>query len=825
MTPTERWHVVSELFNDALELPPEKRRGFLERSCDDELLREVMDLIADEERDGDGLLARPYFSLHKRPTEEEPGAGRLVGPYRLVRRLGHGGMGTVYLAERADGEFEQQVAVKLLNPGLASDEVLRRFRSERQILAKLSHPNVAQLLDGGTTDDGLPYFVMEHVDGRPIDEHCNALALSIRERLGLFRSVCAAVSFAHRNLVVHRDLKPGNVLVTSDGRAAPGRAAPGRVKLLDFGIAKLLEGKQPLMTREGLAPMTPPYASPEQLRGEAVNTASDVYSLGVVLYELLTGRRPHEGKNPEGLARAIREEAPRRPSTVELGERLRAEEPKRLRRRLAGDLDNVVLKAIRKEPERRFSSVEQLSEDVRRHLEGLPVLSRPDTFAYRAGKFVRRHRWGMAAAGLVAVLVGAFTVSTAVQNAQIARQYEEIVRERDRARSVTDFLVGVLGRSDPRRAKGETPTVREILDDTAVRLQSELRDEPLIRAALLDAVGRVYLSQGLKGEARQPLEEALGLCRAHRDADDPALAEALHNLAKLERADRQDEKAEGLMREAMAIQRRAFPEGHRDLARGLSNFASLLRKRRRWDEAEKLAREALAMQRRLFGEDHIELAVTLNNLAGILGDKRQPDEAETFYRRSIEIRRRIEGPDDPGLANTLNNLAILLVDQLSRPDQALPLYQESLRIRRKVYGDSHPRLVNNLNNLALLLTALGQYDEARILFDEALAIHGNGRNRPVLQKNKALLLAAAGEHTACEELTREVLPLLRRNDRIAEAKSIRGACLAGLGRRGEAESLLREGYETLLDVLGEDDRRTRQAGERLAAAFPSSPSG
>ncbi len=821
MTPREHWRVVSELFNDALELPAGQRRDFLERSCDDqELLREVVELLADEERSGDGLLAQPYFSVHKCIAEEQ--VGRLIGPYRLLRRLGHGGMGAVYLAERADGEFEQQVAVKLLHPSLSSGEVMRRFRSERQILAKLSHPNVARLLDGGTTDDGflqrgtsggLPYFVMEYVDGQPIDAFCNAHSIPIRERLGLFRSLCAAVSFAHRNLVVHRDLKPGNILVTPEGQ----------VKLLDFGLADLFEGEQPRTTREGLVLMTLPYASPEQIRDEAVSTASDVYSLGVVLYQLLTGRRPHEAENPDDLARAIRERSPRRPSAVEPGDRLRAGDPKRLRRRLAGDLDHIVLKALDKVPEQRFDSVEQLSDDVRRHLEDLPVRSRPDTFGYLAGKFIRRHRWRVAVAALVALLVSAFTVSTAVQNArivhqneEIARQVDQIRRERDRARSATEFLVDVLGTSDPRRAKGETPTVREVLDDTAVRLRTEMLDQPLIRAALLDAVGRVYHSLGLLEQARPPLEEALAVRREHLDADDPVLAESLHNLAGLERSDGGAEISESLIREAIGVQRVAFRGGHRDLARGLSNLASLLRRLGRPDEAEPLAREALEVQQQLFGEDHVDLAVTLNNLARILVDLGNFAEGEACFLRSIEIRREFEGADDPGLANTLNNLAMLLIGHLERSVEAEPLLRESLRIRRKVYGERHRRLVNPLNNLALLLTSLGQYEEARALFDDALAICADCPVRLVLRKNLALLLAASGDHAACEELIREVLPLLHSEHRIAEATSILGACLAGLGRRDEAEPLLREGYEALLAILGEHDRRTRQARERIA---------
>ncbi|MCP4661780.1 MAG: serine/threonine protein kinase, partial [bacterium] len=717
MNPKQRWERISELFNVALDLPADKRRSFLEDTGDDtDLLREVEEMLDAEEWD-EAFLARPFFSLREPSDDDDPELGRNIGPYRLVRRIGRGGMGKVFRAERVDGELEQEVAVKLLRSSVETDEILRRFRAERQILAELDHPNVVRLLDAGTTGDGLPYLVMEPVEGRPIDEHCDALRLPVRERVRLFRSVCAAVSFAHRHLVVHRDLKPENILVT----------AAGRIKLLDFGVAKLLRNDPGFLstaTRQP-APMTLRYASPEQVRDGPITTASDVYSLGVILYELLSGHRAHRytTSDPREVARAVCDETPPRPSTAVAGDaeacRRRGADPRRLRRQLAGDLDKIVMTALRKEPERRFSSAEQLSEDLRRYLEGLPVRSRPDTFAYRAGKFVRRHAWGVAAVAAIVALILIFAVSTTLQSAEIVRQSEEITRERDRARNVTRFLVDVLGTSDPRRARGHSPTVRETLDDAVARLETDLRDEPRIRAALLDAIGVVYRSQGIEEQARPLLEEALKLRREHLDADDPVLAESLHNLAGLEHGQRRYEEAEALMREAIAIQRRAFPGDHRDLARGLSNLAAVALSQRRLDQAEALARESLTMKQRLFGGDDVEVAVSLNLLAAILTQTEKIVEAEALYRRTLEIRRRAGGPDDPGVATALNNLATLLVDHTDRLDEALPLHRQALRIRRQVYDGDHRHLVSSLNNLALLLTTLGEHEEAGALFDEA----------------------------------------------------------------------------------------------------------
>jgi eukaryotic-like serine/threonine-protein kinase len=428
----ECWKQVEAIFEQALEMAEEKREDFLKRSCigDIELRREVESLLNSYAQSGSFIDKRSLF-FSDESTEEGDNlpANELIGPYRIVRVLGRGGMGTVYLAERADQQYQKRVAIKLIKRGMDTDAVLRHFRNERQILASFDHPNIARLFDGGTTKDGLPYFVMEYVEGVPIDQYCATHSLSVIERLKLFREACAAVSYAHRHTVIHRDIKMSNTLVTNEGTP----------KLLDFGIAKILQpggGPEALMTITGVRPMTPEYTSPEQVRGEPVTTASDVYSLGIVLYELLVGRSPYRftSRSPLDLAREITDTEAPRPSTVARGKDLKFD-PTGIRnsKALKGDLDNIVLMALRKEPERRYQSVEQFSEDIFRHLENRPVLARKDTVSYRAIKFVCRNRLAMAAAMLVLVSLLAGLLATTwqahratVQKARAERRFNDV---------------------------------------------------------------------------------------------------------------------------------------------------------------------------------------------------------------------------------------------------------------------------------------------------------------------------------------------------------------------------------------------------------------
>ena len=581
----ERWQRVKQLLEASIALEDSERSSFLDRECGDdaELRREVESLLSSHDEAGTGFLKKPAIDLKSVATQAAPRTGRRIGVYQITEEIGHGGMGEVYRAVRADGQFTKEVAVKLVRGGFDSKFVVERFRTERQILATLDHPNIARLLDGGTTDDGIPYLVMELIEGDRIDQYCDDHKLSITERLQLFRQVCAAVQYAHQRLVIHRDIKPSNVLVTKDG-------VP---KLLDFGIAKIFDpaaadGGETTIGR----PMTPEYASPEQIRGEPITTASDVYSLGVVLYQLLTGRSPYPGETRStlDLARAVCDTDPGRPSTVVLkpqpargadqSEPLTPEQvsasregsPAKLRRRLEGDLDNIILKALRKEPQRRYSSVEQFAEDIRRHLEGLPVSAVKDSFRYRTGKFVRRNRLGIAAASLVALSL-ATGIGATVRQAHIAQRQAEIARA-ERARAEKRFK-----------------DVRELANSLIFEIHDSIQALPGAtpsRKLLLDRAVQYLdkLSQDAGGDVNLQRELAWGYHRLANVQGDTSQA----NLGQVRAADVSNQKATALFEAvakadpnnlsdqinlAMAYRWRAFfdiyePSGRAEIERALA---------------------------------------------------------------------------------------------------------------------------------------------------------------------------------------------------------------------------------------------------------------
>ncbi|MFQ5572027.1 MAG: tetratricopeptide repeat protein, partial [Rhodothermales bacterium] len=717
-SPSERWQQVAGLLESALAMPPEQRTPFLDQACPDDpdLRREVAILLNAHDQAGD-FLQEIDADQATALIESVGGAateGQRIGPYQLVRELGRGGMGAVFLARRADEQFEQQVALKLIKRGMDSEAILRRFLHERQILARLHHPNVARLLDGGVSDEDRPYFAMEYVEGVPLTDYCDGHRLDVEARLRLFEKVCRAVQYAHTNLVVHRDLKPSNMLVTEKGE----------LKLLDFGIAKLLghdetEAGEGTLTEAGLRVMTPEYAAPEQIRGETITTATDVYALGVVLYELLTGHRPYqfERRTPEEVAHVIGEAQPERPSTavsqsaeVRRGDgttetitpegvsRARGTQPERLRRRLSGDLDTVVLKALRKEPERRYASAEAFVEDIRRHLAGLPVTAQKDTLAYRASKFVRRHTVGVAASAalaMLAILAVGFAVAMALQQAKTAQ-------EATKTEQVKDFLVSLFEMSDPDASKGETITAREMLDAGAARIETELADQPEVQAEMMDMMGEVYWKLGLYDPAQPLFERALTLRRTLLGNEHEDVATSLNNLALLLYEKGDYDTAEPLFREALAMRRKLLGQEHPDVAISLNHLALLLQRTGDYDAAEPLYREALAMKRKLLGEEHPSIAIGLNNLALLLRDKGDYDAAVPFLREAVAMWRKVQGEEHTDLATGLQNLASLL---RRKGDYAAaePLYREALVMRRKLLGREHPSVATTLSGLATLL--------------------------------------------------------------------------------------------------------------------------
>jgi serine/threonine-protein kinase len=812
----ERWQQVKALLDGALECRTAERQAYFDASCngDSELRQEVESLLSSEAEIGD-FIEEPIFDLHL-GSEGEPAEGHRIDTYRIIREVGRGGMGSVFLAARAEGDFEGQFALKIIRRGMDSDEVLQRFRAERRILTRLEHPNIARILDGGTTGDGRPYFVMEHVEGRPIDEYWDAEGLSIPARLELFLDVCSAVHFAHQNLIVHRDLKPANILVTRAG-------VP---KLLDFGIAKILDPDktEPALTVMG-RPMTPQYASPEQLQGKQVTTASDVYALGVLLYMLLTGRSPYGMPPPEGedLRKAVCEEDPGRPSEVIVhasAARGPQGDPRLLRRRLAGDLDNIALKAMQKEPQRRYASAEQLAADIRRHLDGLPVLARRDTVAYRMEKFVRRHRWGVgfSAAALVSIIVFSVTVT------QLWRQ---AVRERDRSEAISGFLQELFEIPDPSQSRGEQVTAREVLDRGTERISRDLQKQPELRAALMDTMGRVYRTLGLFEPARKLNEESLAIRREILGEDHLLVAESLQNLAVLRREMGDDAAAEPLLREALAIQRKHGATDTAVHAKALNDLAAVLEEKGDLETAEKLYTESLALKRKLLGSEHEDVARGLNNLGRLRHRQKDYQSAERYYQQSLSMRRRLFGEIHPEIANTLNNLAVLFEDEgdLGRAEK---MYREVLEMRRKLYGERHPKVARSLNNLALLLQARGDARAAEPLYREALSIveHSPERNdveRGVYLRGLASVLLDQERVADAEPLAREALVIFRQAKppswRVADAESVLGGCLAARRRFGEAEPLLVGAYEALAKDPGDGSRRAGEARARVVVLY------
>jgi serine/threonine-protein kinase len=730
-------------------------------------------------------------------------------------------MGAVFLATRADGVTDLRVAIKIV-PRVATPEDIARFRRERRILGRLEHPNIARLYDGGTTEDGLPYFVMEYVEGSPIDVFCDRRQLSIAGRLALFRRVCAAVEHAHRNLVIHRDLKPTNVLID----------ALGNPKLLDFGIAKLLqpeEGDGETETTFDRRPLTPNYASPEQLLGQPVSTASDVYSLGVLLYRLLTGRLPRQLNHLGSLeVEKALGETPTRPSVAARGSSTAvASLPWRSQHRPDADLDSIVLKALAADPEERYASVTQLSEDLRRYGDGLPVSARPPRLSYRIGKFVRRHRTAAVAMSVMLTMAFGFAAIGIHQASRLAEERDRAVVEGRKARAAWQFLADLVRYSDPRLAPGEEVTLRAVLDRGAAEVREGLHDQPEVRAALLDAMGLAYVSLGRDAEARALLEEALRERRAVLGDDHPEVAASLTHLGLLLSDQSAYPLAEKKLTEAIAI---LEPQADREperLADARELLAEVLFLTGRLDAAEALYESAVGLRRAAPGDPTAAIASNRFKLACLLTERGRYGEAETLFRDALARQREILGDDHAHVAATLNHLATLRRRQ-GDLEEAEALLREAIAIRRPIYGEDHVEVGQSLNNLASVLAAQGDLAEAEELFRRCLGMletrfGSRHRDVAVTYNNLGRVLRLRGDLAGAEaalrkslEITREVLP----PDHPGAAYPLTqlGELLLDLGRKREAERLLQEALRLRRTALGADHPEMRESERLLARA-------
>lgn len=864
-----------QIVQQAQGLGPRERVAFVRKACgaDETLLSQV--LVALHENSASGLWDDIENDLERMGVAVEPIEGQRLGAYRIVRKLGSGGMGDVYLAERADDEYQQQVAIKLVRAGAFTPQVQGRLRTERQILAQLQHPNIARLLDGGRAPDGTPYLVMEYIDGEPIDSYCDRRRLTLPQRIELVRTVCSAVHYAHQNLIVHRDLKPNNILITPNGE----------VKLLDFGIAKLLDTRHSAhtlaVTHIDYRVMTPAHASPEQVRGEGITTASDIYVLGVLLFELLSGRKPFQlvGSRLTDMERIICEQEPPLPSSMvertaqesrQLLEDIltcRSTSRTRLRKDLQGDIDNIVMMAMRKDPARRYNSAEQLSADLGRHLSGQPVIATSDSWAYRTRKFITRHRLPVIASVAGIAMLTAFAVITFIQARHIARERDIVAAERSRAEQVSSFLVELFELSDPSKSRGNQVTARELLDIGSRRVSVGLADQPETRATLLGTIGQVYSSLGLYGDSVALLTEALDSRIAIYGPKHEQVAEALVALGSALCEQGQLDQCEQRLSAALKMQQELHGPTALEIAPTLMEYAKLTLQRGSIDIAERYYTESLAIYRRHGQDRTTEAASVMNGLAGLYTYRGEYGKAENMYRAALDIDRQTLGQDHPQVATHVHDIAVALQMQ-DKLAEAQPLYLESTQMLRRILGPTHPHTLDALANYGRYLRRTGDLDQAERILMDVLANDriARGERHPFIGHDLVSVanvkidrgsFADAERHLeAALAIYKEALPAdhpyvasalsalgraqlgqghieqaertLRQALGIAEksmapdsgpvmvTKSALGQVLFAQRRAGEAVPLLRESYPVLLKTQGKDAVVTRQTRELLA---------
>jgi len=836
---SSRWERIQALFHEAAALPPPEQRGFLESACggDDGLVADVLVLLQEDAR-GDSLLDQPLAEIAGKILDDgsKPALPfQELGPYRVRRVLGEGGMGVVYLAERQD--LGSLVALKLLRDAWLSPARRERFAAEQRTLAQLNHPSIARLYDADSLADGTPYFVMEYVDGLPLTEYCARHESSIERRLQLFRQVCEAVQYAHSNAVIHRDLKPSNILVKPDGT----------IRLLDFGIAKQIESLDvpAQQTMTGLRLMTPAYAAPEQIRGQRLGIQSDVYSLGVILYELLAGQPPFDLSNlaPAEAETVLLEHEPPRPSARVSHASRQSSSPASVNSASWADLDILCLTAMHKDPERRYRSVEAFIRDVDHYLRGEPLEARPDKVSYRLGKFVRRNRREVtAAAGVVLLVIGLVVFFTL----RLTRARDAALAEAARTQRIQRFTMNLFQGGD--EAVGPADDLRVVtLVDRGVQEARVLTGDPRTQAELYQTLGSVYLNLGKLDEAGKLLDASLEQRKSLFGADSPEVAESLAALAELRDSQAQYDEAEKLVRRSLDMSKRHLAPNHPEIGKGTALLGKILEDRGKYDAAIAVLQEAaqlqsasdsqsaeltatltemansefyaghydlsetinqrvLAMDRRIYGERHPHVADDLINLGAIQFERGHFAEAERYYRQGLDITQSFYGTDHPATASALTMLGRGLVSE-KKLDEAATLLQEALRIQEKVFGKVHPRVAGTLNELGKIAQMRGKYDEAEADLTRTVEIYksiyaGKHYYIGIALSNLAGVFAEKKDYAQAERLFREALQMYSQT--LGPDHQLFGVAHVRLGRvllhdhrYAEAEVESRVGYDLL----------------------------
>lgn len=860
------WEKMQALFHEALDLPASERQSFLEEQCegDSGLLADILALL-EEDQTEHSLLDRDLAHVASGVLDGSVPFLSKIGSYHIKGALGKGSMGVVYLGEHED--LHQQVAIKVLRDASLSPARRERFKREELTLAQLSHPSIARLYHADVLRDGTPYFVMEYVEGVSLTTYCERHKCTIQERLHIFHAVCKAVQYAHRQAIIHRDLKPSNILVArSDSGGEP------TVKLLDFGIAKQLEGlgRSAFQTQHDFRLMTTAYAAPEQLRGDPVGVYTDVYALGVILYELLTLRHPavSSGVNPAQIEGLILRYEPEKPSSVAQKSAGISKETTHTTspgRQAWADLDVLCLTAMHKDPQRRYATVEALLRDLDHYLKGEPLEARPDSIGYRMGKFLIRNRRSVAALGLgITVVLGLITFYTA----QLTQQRNRARAEASKAEQISDYLIGLFEAGDPFAADSDSLDVRTLLERGRERAD-QLEGQPEAQAQMLDVLGRIHTYISDFDNAGVLLQRALAIRRTLNN-NPLDIARSLVNLGVLKNEMAEYDSAEVLLRQALLLRERYLPPGHPDFASNLDALGIVLNRKGEYEEAEALYRLALRLRLDLHDEPHADVAYTLNNLAVNLFDQGEYATAEQYFREALSMDSVVFGPDHPSTAVDLSNLGVFLETQgdFAAADSVLT---EALRIKRLALGNDHYEIAFSLTQLGGMLRRKGEYDRAERYLREALEIEGrvfgpDHRNsavtlnhlaltyqergdyetaRPLLQRSieifqdnlgdghpytnivrchLAYLFHLQGSNADAELIFKESLAALEAalpadHDMLALKRGEYGAMLVAQSRFAEAEPLLVGSHKILDERFGPEHPNTREAARRLVSLY------